>query len=224
VPSSFSIDAGYKGMGRNATSREFSSRQQFHDIWNESGVGVAIFDEQLRYQALNSRLADINGVPLELHVGKHLREILGEVAFQVEPALKQVFDTGQPILSFETAGTLPSKPESKRWISNFFPVRDANGRVKQVGAIVVELGQAVQPQSPEPVNKPPRKAITNANVLRSWKEIANYMGACVKTVQRWEHSYGLPVRRLAVSKGSAVFALTSEIDGWMVARTRFRNR
>src|SRR3954465_15149863 len=51
--------------------------------------------------------------------------------------------------------------------------------------------------------------------FQSWKEIAQYMRRGVRTVQRWEAMYGLPVHRPAGRERSAVFALEHELDKWM---------
>jgi TolB-like protein/Flp pilus assembly protein TadD len=48
--------------------------------------------------------------------------------------------------------------------------------------------------------------------LDSWKEIAAYLKREIRTVQRWEKSLALPVRRLADQQG--VFAYKPEIDAW----------
>jgi hypothetical protein len=53
-----------------------------------------------------------------------------------------------------------------------------------------------------------------SETLSSWKEIANYLRRGVRTVQRWEQQYRLPVHRPAGKDRSAVFALASEIDYW----------
>lgn len=209
-------------MGRKATFKEIVSAQQFNDVWDKSGVGVAIFDEQLRYQALNPRLAEINGISPQLHLGRQPSEILGEAASEVETALKQVLSTGQPILNVETQGTLPTELQGKHWLRNFLPVKDASGQVKQVAAIVLETGPEAQPQSRGAKDEQIAEMLRKAEVLRSWKGIASYMGACVKTVQRWEQLYGLPVRRLTASKGAVVFALRAEIDSWTSTRARKR--
>jgi hypothetical protein len=50
--------------------------------------------------------------------------------------------------------------------------------------------------------------------LNGWKEIAAHLGKGVRTVQRWEREYGLPVRRLGREGGEIVFAFTDEIDRW----------
>src|SRR5205814_5306580 len=53
-----------------------------------------------------------------------------------------------------------------------------------------------------------------AIVLNSWKEIAQYVGRGVRTVQRWE-SLGLPARRPHGKSRSSVVAMTDELDAWL---------
>jgi hypothetical protein len=52
--------------------------------------------------------------------------------------------------------------------------------------------------------------------LNGWKDIAAYLGRSVRTVQRWEKDFGLPVRRFGASKPESVFALPHEIDAWLL--------
>jgi predicted DNA-binding transcriptional regulator AlpA len=58
----------------------------------------------------------------------------------------------------------------------------------------------------------------NASVLTSWKDIARYMGKGVRTVQRWEQDFGLPVRRPLGSSKKAVLARPRELDAWVALR------
>ena len=54
--------------------------------------------------------------------------------------------------------------------------------------------------------------------LSSWKEIANYIGKGVRTVQRYEHDFGLPVRRPTRRRvRGSVIATKIEIDAWLKA-------
>lgn len=55
----------------------------------------------------------------------------------------------------------------------------------------------------------------NSSVLNSWKEIARYLGRGVRTVQRWEQNYGLPVHRPKGRERGATLALTAELDQWL---------
>jgi len=201
----------------------FAAEGLWADFFNNSNVGLAVFDNQLRYQALNLCLAAMHGIPVESHLGKTLREIIGEVALQVEPALKQVLTTGRPIFNLEIAGTLPTNAEKRRWVDNLFPLKDADGRVKRVGAVVVELRPDTKLESAGAIQETESLPDTANEVLRSWKAIANYVGACVKTVQRWEQHYNFPIRRLKRSKGEVVFALKAEVDSWIRKRARMRS-
>ena len=55
----------------------------------------------------------------------------------------------------------------------------------------------------------------DVRILNSWKEISQYIGRGVRTVQRWEELYGLPVHRAAGRDRSAVYALSDEVDAWL---------
>ena len=55
------------------------------------------------------------------------------------------------------------------------------------------------------------------DLLEGWKAIADYLHKTERTVQRWEKTKGLPVRRFNASspeEGSRVFAFKSELDAW----------
>lgn len=53
--------------------------------------------------------------------------------------------------------------------------------------------------------------------LCGWKEIANYLGKGVRTVQRYERQMALPVRRPAGKPRGSVIATKAELDGWVGA-------
>jgi predicted DNA-binding transcriptional regulator AlpA len=60
-------------------------------------------------------------------------------------------------------------------------------------------------------------------VLTSWKEIASYLGKGVRTVQRWEKDFGLPIRRPIGSDKSAIIARTRDLDAWVALRCSTRS-
>src|SRR5712664_2334558 len=67
------------------------------------------------------------------------------------------------------------------------------------------------PPSPEGSPLPEKKLV-------SWKEIAAHLGREVRTVQRWEKTEGLPVKRHEHQKKSTVYAYPSELDEWVRKR------
>jgi hypothetical protein len=72
-----------------------------------------------------------------------------------------------------------------------------------------------------------REKRRSSQFLSGWKEIANYLGKGVRTVQRYERQMGLPVRRPAGRSCGSVVAVRAELDGWVKAspiRQAFRLR
>jgi hypothetical protein len=69
------------------------------------------------------------------------------------------------------------------------------------------------------------KAVDQTTMLSSWKDIANYMGSGVRTVQRWEQDSGLPVRRpTSHGQKSQVLLDRRAADAWMASRRLIRMR
>jgi transcriptional regulator with PAS, ATPase and Fis domain len=91
-----------------------------------SVIGLAVCDDQLRFQGVNDALAAMNGITAEAHVGKTVRDIL------------KVLMSGESVC-FELTATLPTRTDAGYWIENYFPIKGRAGRVNQVATITVEV-------------------------------------------------------------------------------------
>jgi len=108
-------------------------------IFSSSPLGFGILDDQLRFQAINNALAEMNRIPIESHLGKTIRDVLGPVAAaHLEPKLARAFATGESD-SFYLATALPTRTEICHRTVNYFPIKSVKGCVTQVCAIVTEL-------------------------------------------------------------------------------------
>lgn len=58
---------------------------------------------------------------------------------------------------------------------------------------------------------------SSSHILSGWKDIANYLGKGVRTVQRYEGELRLPVRRPAGRPRGSVVATKEEIDSWIAS-------
>jgi hypothetical protein len=63
----------------------------------------------------------------------------------------------------------------------------------------------------------------NGNLLSSWKEIAGYLKAGVRSCIRWQKEAGLPVYRAGEGKNPRVYAYKNEVDTWLRERGRIQN-
>ena len=125
--------------GLVATSEAFlEPKKLLTPFFTSSKVGFGICDTRLRYQAINRALAATNCIPAESHLGNTVREVLRDVASEIEPAFERVLVTRKPVLK-EISGKIPTRNEVVHWIANYFPVKDSTGRVRSVGAMVVEV-------------------------------------------------------------------------------------
>ena len=70
----------------------------------------------------------------------------------------------------------------------------------------------------------PTTSDKQVKTLDSWKEIATFLRRGVRTVQRWERTEGLPVRRHQHMKRGSVYALASELITWQEGRREYRAR
>jgi len=68
------------------------------------------------------------------------------------------------------------------------------------------MSDASDIHSPEP---------SDPDRLTGWKEIASFLGKGVRTAQRWEKDYGLPVHRIGREGGEIIFASRREITTWL---------
>lgn len=135
------VDAGHR-PGENMQSlpgAQAAALAQLESLLHSAPIGLAFFDRAHRYVRINEQLAVINGLPVEAHLGRTIRELLPINAQVVEPILDQVFTTGEAVNDFEVAGETPAAPGVVRhWLTSFFPVVDGD-KPRFVGATVVEI-------------------------------------------------------------------------------------
>ncbi|WP_395855326.1 ATP-binding protein [Cystobacter fuscus] len=107
---------------------------------NNAPIGLGFVDRELRFIRLNDALAALHGKSRHEEVGRTLHELSPRVAATVEPLLRQVLDTGEPIIGFDTALEVPPTPgQLRHWRVSYYPVRTTSGKLMGVGAVVVEL-------------------------------------------------------------------------------------
>ena len=84
----------------------------------------------------------------------------------------------------------------------------------EVRAALEAAGQGTGPIGRPVLSTSRRTVVTAADMLNSWKEIAQYLKTTTRTVQRWEKMEGLPVHRHLHSQRHAVYAYKPELDTW----------
>jgi two-component system, OmpR family, phosphate regulon sensor histidine kinase PhoR len=108
-------------------------------LYGSAPVGLGFWDRDLRFVRVNAALAAINERPVEEHVGRTFREVVPQLADELEALAGRVLETGEPVIDLEmTAGT-PGHPDALRyWSTSYYPVTGPDGTRLGVGAVIAE--------------------------------------------------------------------------------------
>ncbi|GLW14796.1 hypothetical protein Stsp01_15390 [Streptomyces sp. NBRC 13847] len=104
-------------------------------------IGLVMLDEELRYRHLNQALADMNGLPIEDHLGRRLADIMitsddGEC----ERMLRSVATEGRTVRGVRVGMRTRGHPDRDTVLSvSFFPLTQAVGSRPGVGGLLVDV-------------------------------------------------------------------------------------
>lgn len=137
---------GYAVITRDITERrqqreEIKQREaQLNAFFSNAPVGLAIIDKDLLFQRINGPFAELNGLDFRDQVGKPLRAVIADLSHQIEPLLRKVVSTGEPLLAQEIKGPIPSTPGvTGWWLKSLFPIAKDGDLVTQMGIVVQDI-------------------------------------------------------------------------------------
>ncbi|MFF8410305.1 SpoIIE family protein phosphatase [Streptomyces omiyaensis] len=131
------IAADRAAVARVETELALSDR-----LVDQSPIGLAVLDTELRYALVNPALERFNGLPAARHLGRRPSEVLeGVDAAPLEAAARRVLETGMPLLGLQAMGGTPSDPGGGEhaWSVSFYRLEATGGRVLGVAAWVVDV-------------------------------------------------------------------------------------
>ncbi|MEW6493715.1 MAG: PAS domain-containing protein, partial [Cyanobacteriota bacterium] len=100
---------------------------EIETIYQSAPIGLNVVDTELRFVRINQRLAQMNGFPVEAHIGRTVRELLPDLADAAEQLLGSILETGEPLLNVEISGETPAQPGVQRtWLESFLPLKDGD--------------------------------------------------------------------------------------------------
>ncbi len=107
----------------------------------QAPVGFGVLDREMRFRAVNARLADYNRASPEAHLGRSLGEIFPDWIDELEPLFHHALD-GQPVIGVKISGVRRSRPdEIAHWQASYFPIELGDGRRLGVGALINDITQ-----------------------------------------------------------------------------------
>ena len=109
-------------------------------LYATTPTGLFQFDADLRFVRVNAWTATITGRSIEAHIGRTVGEVFNpDLAGLVERLLRQILQTGEPVLDLEVRGTTAAHVEERDWLASYYPVRSTNGEIIGVHGVVTDI-------------------------------------------------------------------------------------
>jgi len=108
-------------------------------FFSQSPVGMAVYDDDLRFVRVNAALAEANGLSVAQHLGRRVGEVVpGPAGERIEQLLRQVLSGGEPIVDVRWQG-LGERGSERSWSASYARLQDAGGRVFGVSSSVIDI-------------------------------------------------------------------------------------
>ncbi len=126
--------------GNDPVSPTSSDSGQTSDLFAAyaSPAAICILDSEQRYVWVNHEFSAINGISASGHLGKTIREVLGDFAGYIEPYFHGVLSSRQPTLNAEVSALHPLTKTHVHWRIHLFPIANKIESIGRVGIVVIE--------------------------------------------------------------------------------------
>lgn len=147
------VPSGIAGISMDITARKAAeeelkrskreARNRFRELralYQNAPVGLAVLDLDMRFARVNAFLTDLTDLHAEEHVGRLLFEVFPDLRERLEPVLRQVVDTRQPIRNVEVEGATPGQPDKKVWWRmHVYYMSDDYGATPAIGLVAEDV-------------------------------------------------------------------------------------
>ncbi len=109
-------------------------------VFRDVPIGFCTFDLDFRFVFVNEWLAALNGVPADAHLGRTIHEVIPDVAAEVEAQLRQVVETGEPVIGGEVEAEARAFPGEQRiFLHTCAAIHDADDEIIGLNCLVQDI-------------------------------------------------------------------------------------
>ncbi|MWB77391.1 PAS domain-containing protein [Pseudooceanicola sp. 216_PA32_1] len=135
--------ASFASEAEAASAEARARMEEIEELYRVSPGAMGLVDREYRYLRANPRLAEINGVSTEDHIGQRMEDVVPDIAAAKMAAIDKVLETGEPVLGVILRGTTRADPEDERtWQIDFYPLQsgaETPGAIRAVGFNVQDI-------------------------------------------------------------------------------------
>jgi PAS domain S-box-containing protein len=121
---------------------------ELESIYRTAPVGLCLINaSNFEFMRANDLQSAMNGHPAEYLIGRTIREVVPDIADDVEELFRQVV-AGKAVEKMEVGGEVPHQPGVHHdWIVNYFPLYAENGRVEAISCVTLEVTEQKRAQA-----------------------------------------------------------------------------
>jgi PAS domain S-box-containing protein len=109
-------------------------------LLNSAPVGFAFLDCELRFLRINECLANMHGIPAKLHIGRHISEIIPNIAETAQEVASSILETSQAVCNYEFSGeTAASLGSMRYWNASWYPIHGSAEKIIGFGVVVEDI-------------------------------------------------------------------------------------
>src|SRR6187399_1810131 len=143
-------------------------------IYDTAPIGLAFLSPDCRYLQINQRLTEICGISVADHLGRTVREMVPNVAEQVEQLVRFIIESGEPVTGIEVNGQRADKIGADRcWLTSWHPLRGADGRILGVNVAAEEITERKRTQAALASSEQRYRALARASTSLVWTATAD---------------------------------------------------
>ena len=114
--------------------------EEIERLYATAPIGLGLLDTELRFVRVNERLARIDGLAANAHIGRRLADVVPEVAASMEDIYREVIATGMLLVERELRAATPALPGVQRdWQVSAYPLKHPDGTVLGVTVAVSDI-------------------------------------------------------------------------------------
>ena len=161
---------------------------QLRAVYDGSPVGLAFLDRDMRYVTLNRRLAEMNGPPMEAHLGRTVEEMIPGMFPLVEPYIRRALN-GESVPGVEIVKPSSEPNAGQTLLLSYEPARDEAGEVVGVSVALADLTPSRLAEQSKREAEEHFRHLLDLNPQIPW--ILDAEGRALDVSDRWEAATGM---------------------------------
>jgi PAS domain S-box-containing protein len=116
--------------------------EELEGLYRNTPVALCLIDTELRYVRVNQALADLNGRPIEEHVGERVESLIPEPVRFLVDVVRRVLEGGEPVRNLVIERAALGQPGEAATVHvSLDPVHSSEGRVTGVIAVIHDISE-----------------------------------------------------------------------------------